>query len=74
MSTRGTDFLQQWLIENVPTLAGSDIISVANATQELFRDAEKQGISAAEIAEDNGSIYEAVLDAIVHYHNSGLGD
>ncbi|MGX9146312.1 DUF768 domain-containing protein [Mesorhizobium sp. 128a] len=74
MSTRGTDFLQQWLIDNVPTLAGSDIISVANATQELFRDAEKQGISTAEITEDNGSIYEAVLDAIVHYHNSGLAD
>ncbi|UVK39941.1 DUF768 domain-containing protein [Mesorhizobium sp. AR10] len=53
-------------------MAGADIISVAKATEKLFRDAEKQGISGNEITEDNGSAYEAILDAIVHYHDHGL--
>ena len=74
MSTRGTDFLQQWLGDNVPTLAGSDIISLANATEQLYRDAEKQGISGLEIVEDNGSVYEAILDAVVHCHDEGSAD
>ncbi|WP_425453806.1 hypothetical protein [Mesorhizobium loti] len=40
-------------------------------TQKLFADAKAIGINSAEIAEDTGSVYEAVLDAIVH-HDSGL--
>ena len=71
MSKRGTEFLQQWLADNVPTL-GADIISVAKATEKLFRDAEKQGIHGGEIVEDNGSVYEEILHAIVHYHDEGL--
>ncbi|RUX96131.1 MULTISPECIES: DUF768 domain-containing protein [unclassified Mesorhizobium] len=71
MSTRGTDFLYKWIVANVPATAGADIISVAELTQKLFADAKAVGISSTEIEEDTGSVYEAVLDAIVH-HNSGL--
>ncbi|QND66674.1 DUF768 domain-containing protein [Mesorhizobium loti] len=71
MSARGTDFLYKWIGANVPATAGADIISVAELTQKLFADAKAIGISSTEIEEDTGSVYEAVLDAVVH-HNSGL--
>lgn len=67
MSTRGTDFLYKWIGANIPTTAGADIISVAELTQKLFADAKTVGISSVEIEEDTGSVYEAILDAIVHY-------
>ncbi|QKC81555.1 DUF768 domain-containing protein [Mesorhizobium sp. NZP2077] len=67
MSTRGTDFLYKWIGANVPKTAGADIISVAELTQKLFADARAIGISSTEIEEDTGSVYEAILDAIVHY-------
>ena len=70
MSARGTNFLHQWLVDNVPNLAASDIISVAKATERLFCDADSKAL--AEIVEDNGSVYEAVMDAIAHYHDTGL--
>ncbi|PZV34391.1 DUF768 domain-containing protein [Mesorhizobium kowhaii] len=73
MSTRGTDFLYQWIGANVPKTAVSDIISVADLTQKLFADAKAIGISSTEIEEDTGSVYEAILDAIV-FHNAGLAD
>ncbi|WP_095203223.1 DUF768 domain-containing protein [Mesorhizobium carmichaelinearum] len=73
MSTRGTNFLDQWIRSNVPRTVGADIISVAELTQKLFADAKAIGISSTEIEEDTGSVYEAILDAIVH-HDAGLAD
>jgi hypothetical protein len=73
MSTRGTNFLGQWIRNNVPKTAGPDIISVAELTQTLFADAKAIGISSIEIEEDTGSVYEAILDAIVH-HDAGVAD
>lgn len=73
MSTRGTDFLYKWISNNVPKTAGADVISVAELTQKLFADAKAVGISSTEIEEDTGSVYEAILDAIVH-HEPGLAD
>lgn len=73
MSTRGTNFLHKWISSNVPETVGADIISVAELTQNLFADAKAIGISSVEIEEDTGSVYQAILDAIVH-HNAGLAD
>jgi len=67
MSTRGTDFLHKWISQNVPETTSFDIISVAELTQKLFADAKAIGISSVEIEEDCGSVYETILDAIVHY-------
>ncbi|MBZ9693946.1 hypothetical protein [Mesorhizobium sp. CO1-1-9] len=71
MSTRGINFLDKWLDSNVSGLASSDVISVAEAIQKLFADAKAIGISSTEIEEETGSVYETVLDAIVH-HEAGL--
>jgi len=67
MSTHGTNFLHQWLSDNLPGIIGHDIVSVAEAIERLFADAKAAGISGAEIEEETGSVYETVLDAIVHY-------
>ena len=71
MSTRGTDFLHNWMANNVPETATADIISVAELTQQLFAEAKAAGISSTEIEEDTESVYETILDAIVHY-DAGL--
>ena len=73
MSTRGTDFLHKWIASNVPETTSADIISVADFTQKLFADAKSIGISSTEIEEDTLSVYEAILDAIVH-HDAAVAD
>ncbi|MER8431378.1 hypothetical protein [Mesorhizobium caraganae] len=71
MSKRGTDFLDKWIGANVPATA--DVISAAELTQKLFEDAKSLGISSVEIEEDTGSVYEAILNAILH-RDAGVAD
>ncbi|CAN7701058.1 hypothetical protein LJR234_005964 [Mesorhizobium amorphae] len=71
MSTRGVNFLHKWIANNVPETVGAEVISVAELTQQLFADAKAVGISSVEIEEDTGSVYEVILDVIVHH---GLTD
>lgn len=73
MSTRGTDFLDEWIRTKVPETVGADVISVAELTQKLFVDARAAGIDSTEIEEDVGSVYQTILDAIVH-HDAGLAE
>ncbi|OWK21307.1 DUF768 domain-containing protein [Mesorhizobium amorphae] len=67
MSTRGVNFLHKWIANNVPETVGAEVISVAELTQQLFADAKAVGISSVEIEEDTGSVYEVILDVIVHH-------
>ncbi|UVK38619.1 DUF768 domain-containing protein [Mesorhizobium sp. AR10] len=73
MSTRGTNYLHQWLSNNVPDTVGADVISVAELSHKLFADAKAVGISSIEIEEDTWSVYEAILDAVVHL-DAGMTD
>ncbi|MFK0693205.1 DUF768 domain-containing protein [Mesorhizobium sp. IMUNJ 23033] len=73
MSTRGVNFLHKWISNNVPETVGADIISVAELTQKLFADAKAIGIGSVEIEEETGSVYEVILDAIVH-QEAGVAD
>jgi hypothetical protein len=73
MSTRGTDFLHKWIDNNVPDHASMDVLSVAEMVQELFADAKTLGIPSNEIEEDTGSVYQAVLDAIMHQQGGVAG-
>ena len=66
MSARGRKFFQQWLSNNLPDTVGANIISVSELTHKLFADAKALGIRSTEIEEDTGSVYEAILDALVH--------
>lgn len=74
MSTRATNFLYQWLAANIPATVGAEVISVAELTHNLLADAKAIGISGDEFDEDTGSVYQAVLDAIVHHDEPGMAE
>ncbi|WP_425374583.1 hypothetical protein [Mesorhizobium waimense] len=42
-------------------------------TQKLFADAKAIGIGSIEIEEETGSVYEMILDAIIHQEAGLLG-
>ncbi|BCG83642.1 DUF768 domain-containing protein [Mesorhizobium sp. 113-3-3] len=67
MSTRGINFLDQWLANNVPETTKADVISVDELTHKLIADAKALGIKRGEIDEEVDSLYRTILDAIVHY-------
>ncbi len=67
MSTSGTNFLHHWLSENVPETVGADVISVNELTNKLVVDAKRAGFTRDDIEEDTESLYQTILDAIVHY-------
>ncbi|ANN59639.1 hypothetical protein A9174_24930 [Mesorhizobium loti NZP2037] len=67
MSTRGLNFLDQWLANNVPETTKADVISVDELTHKLIADAKALGIKRGEIDEEVDSLYRTILDAIVHY-------
>ncbi|TPM09590.1 DUF768 domain-containing protein [Mesorhizobium sp. B2-3-7] len=56
-------FLDEWLSTKVHATA--DMISVAELTEQLFEDGKASGITSSEIEEGTGSVYEAILDAIM---------
>ncbi|WP_044550038.1 DUF768 domain-containing protein [Mesorhizobium japonicum] len=67
MSTRGINFLEQWLANNVPETTKADVISVDELTNKLIADAKAIGVKRSEIDEEVDSLYRTILDAIVHY-------
>lgn len=67
MSTRGVNFLYEWLSQNVPETTKADVISVDDLTNKLVADAKARGIMRQEIDEEVDSLYRTILDAIVHY-------
>ena len=71
MSTRGINFLYQWIANNVPETARADVISVDELTHKLIADAAVVGIRGIEIGEEVDSLYRTILEAIVHY-DAGL--
>ena len=73
MSTRGIKFLDQWLANNVPETTRADVISVNELTHKLIADAKSLGIRRGEIEEEVDSLYNTILDAIVH-HEAGVAD
>jgi len=72
MSTRGVNFLHTWISSNLDRVESFDIISVADLVQTLFADAKAAGISSNELEEETGSVYQAVLEAIMH-RSGGAG-
>ncbi|WP_095081923.1 DUF768 domain-containing protein [Mesorhizobium sophorae] len=67
MSTRGVNFLDQWLSNNVPETRNADVIPVDELTHKLIADAKSIGIKREEIDEEVDSLCRTILDAIVHY-------
>ncbi|AGB45171.1 Protein of unknown function (DUF768) [Mesorhizobium australicum WSM2073] len=64
MSTRGINFLDQWIANNVPETAKPDVVSVDELTHKLIADAKAIGIKRGEIDEEVDSLYRTILGAI----------
>ena len=67
MSTRGINFLHQWIANNVPETTKPDAVSISEITHKLFSDAKALGIKREEIDEEVESLYRTLFDWIVHY-------
>ena len=71
MSTRGINFLDQWIANNIPATAEADVISVDELTHKLLADAKALGIKRIEIDEDVESLYRTLVEALA-YFNPGV--
>jgi hypothetical protein len=67
MSTRGINFLDRWIANNIPETAKADAVSVSELTHKLFADAKALGIKREEIDEEVSSLYRTLVDAIAHF-------
>ncbi|TRC98382.1 DUF768 domain-containing protein [Mesorhizobium sp. WSM4303] len=67
MSTRGINFLDKWIANNIPEMATADVVSVDELTHKLFADAKAIGIKRAEIDEEVPSLSRVLVDAIAHF-------
>ena len=67
MSTRGTNFLHQWLGAHVPETIGADVISVNQLTNKLVADSKAAGLARGDTEEDTENLYQTILDVIVHF-------
>ncbi len=67
MSTRGINFLDQWIAQNIPETSHADAVSLSDLTNKLFADAKAAGIERGEIDEEVVSLYRTLVDAVVHF-------
>ncbi|WP_051371407.1 DUF768 domain-containing protein [Mesorhizobium loti] len=67
MTTRGLNFLHEWISNNVPETATADVVSVDELTHKLIADAKAVVIRRDEIDDEVDSIYRTLVDAIVHF-------
>lgn len=64
MSTRGINFLDEWMAEHLPDAVTDDPGAVTDLADQAMRAADKEGISADEISEEVGSVFEIMLEAM----------
>jgi hypothetical protein len=66
MSTRGTNFLHQWIATNIPERAKADEVSIDVLTRRLLTEGEAVGIERGEIGEEVDTLYRVFVEAIAH--------
>ena len=67
MTTRGINFLDRWIANNMPATAKADAVSISELTHKLYADAKALGIKRDEIDEEVDSLYRTLVDAVVHF-------
>lgn len=70
MSTRGINFLDQWLTEHLPNAMTDDPAAVSDLADELMKAADREGIRADEINEEVESVFEVIFEAMQHREGS----
>ena len=62
MSKRGVDFLDKWMAEHLPNAFTDDPASITDLADQAMSVADKEGISADEVSEGVGSVFEVILE------------
>lgn len=70
MGVRGLKFLDNWLAEQLPTLAHGDPIAASDLADQLMTAAEKAGIGAEEISSEVESVFEVIYEAMRRGHSN----
>ena len=66
MSTRGINFLDRWITNNISETAKADAVSISEFTHKLYADARAIGIKREEIDEEGDSLYQTLVEAVTH--------
>lgn len=66
MSTRGINFLDEWMSEHLPDVMTDDPVAISDLADQAMKAADARGISADEITDEVGSIFEMIFDAMQH--------
>ncbi|MBB6411955.1 DUF768 domain-containing protein [Mesorhizobium sangaii] len=72
MSTRGANFLDQWIANDVLETTKADVISIDELTNQPLIDASVTGIKRIEIDEEVDSLYRTILDCAPRARRSGM--
>jgi hypothetical protein len=64
MSARGLQFLDKWISKNVPPDAKADSVLASELADKVLVAAEKEGLTAKDINEEVGSVFETILKAL----------
>ncbi|KRB29821.1 hypothetical protein ASD99_24540 [Mesorhizobium sp. Root695] len=64
MATRGINFLDKWMAEQLPESATDDPIVISDLADKAMRAADKAGIPTAEISEEVPSVFEVIAEAL----------
>ncbi|RUX02652.1 DUF768 domain-containing protein [Mesorhizobium sp. M8A.F.Ca.ET.059.01.1.1] len=70
MSTRGINFLHEWMSDHLPNAMTDDAVAVSDLADEALKAANKRGISADEITEEVGSVFEMIFEAMQNREGS----
>jgi hypothetical protein len=66
MSTRGVDFLDKWMAENLPEEVRDDPVAISDLADRAMKAAENEGIKPQEISEEVPSVFEVIAEAMDH--------
>jgi hypothetical protein len=72
MTARGVEFLENWIVKNVPAANPSDDpLRASDLTMRCIAEAAAEGITLEEIKPESGSIESHIFDAMVHLAEPG---
>jgi len=71
MSTRGINFLDQWMAEHLPNAMTDDPAAICDLVGQVMKAAKREGIDPDEVNEEVGSIFGVIFDAMQHRQGSG---
>lgn len=66
MSTRGINFLDRWMADELPEPSTDDPIIISDLADQVMKAADQAGIATREISEEVPSVFEVIAEALDH--------